>query len=98
MSFCSFQPMDLCSSIYQVPDHSFLPYNHTSSVLIHLDIRSRYTYTYTPFWLHSLTLLVRLLDHHSRSEEHTSELQSRGHLVCRLLLEKKNRIVNNNCH
>src|SRR5215510_12019804 len=26
---------------------------------------------------------------HCRSEEHTSELQSRGHLVCRLLLEKK---------
>src|SRR5439155_22208412 len=28
-----------------------------------------------------------------RSEEHTSELQSRGHLVCRLLLEKKKRKV-----
>src|SRR5207253_4543222 len=27
-----------------------------------------------------------------RSEEHTSELQSRGHLVCRLLLEKKHRV------
>src|SRR5690625_6849710 len=27
--------------------------------------------------------------HVERSEEHTSELQSRGHLVCRLLLEKK---------
>src|SRR2546429_5687374 len=27
----------------------------------------------------------------SRSEEHTSELQSRLHLVCRLLLEKKNK-------
>src|SRR5439155_25551041 len=27
--------------------------------------------------------------HEPRSEEHTSELQSRGHLVCRLLLEKK---------
>src|SRR5690625_7038207 len=27
-----------------------------------------------------------------RSEEHTSELQSRGHLVCRLLLEKKKRL------
>src|SRR5439155_25704615 len=27
----------------------------------------------------------------TRSEEHTSELQSRGHLVCRLLLEKKKR-------
>src|SRR5690625_5474680 len=26
----------------------------------------------------------------ARSEEHTSELQSRGHLVCRLLLEKTN--------
>src|SRR5439155_20050967 len=26
---------------------------------------------------------------YGRSEEHTSELQSRGHLVCRLLLEKK---------
>src|SRR5690625_6484491 len=28
-------------------------------------------------------------DRDLRSEEHTSELQSRGHLVCRLLLEKK---------
>src|SRR5690625_6250523 len=28
-----------------------------------------------------------------RSEEHTSELQSRGHLVCRLLLEKKNQNI-----
>src|SRR3712207_8237453 len=28
--------------------------------------------------------------HQSRSEEHTSELQSRQYLVCRLLLEKKN--------
>src|SRR5439155_14560030 len=28
-------------------------------------------------------------DEHLRSQEHTSELQSRGHLVCRLLLEKK---------
>src|SRR2546422_7092807 len=31
----------------------------------------------------------RHLDDHRRSEEHTSELQSRLHLVCRLLLEKK---------
>src|SRR3712207_8614375 len=41
-----------------------------------------------PAWLH------RLPDWHSlpvsvRSEEHTSELQSRQYLVCRLLLEKK---------
>src|SRR5437870_6350755 len=30
----------------------------------------------------------------TRSEEHTSELQSRGHLVCRLLLEKKKDFMN----
>src|SRR5690554_7782783 len=33
----------------------------------------------------------RLKVRSARSEEHTSELQSRPHLVCRLLLEKKNR-------
>src|SRR5687768_18283981 len=32
-----------------------------------------------------------VIDDDARSEEHTSELQSRLHLVCRLLLEKKNR-------
>src|SRR5690625_6726146 len=31
-----------------------------------------------------------------RSEEHTSELQSRGHLVCRLLLEKKKHVGETN--
>src|SRR5690625_6234142 len=35
---------------------------------------------------------VTKADAMARSEEHTSELQSRGHLVCRLLLEKKNTI------
>src|SRR2546429_2921060 len=34
---------------------------------------------------------------HSRSEEHTSELQSRLHLVCRLLLEKKKTTRVTNC-
>src|SRR2546422_4018563 len=38
----------------------------------------------TPRWRSSRTDGV-----HERSEEHTSELQSRLHLVCRLLLEKK---------
>src|SRR5437870_13379531 len=32
-----------------------------------------------------------------RSEEHTSELQSRGHLVCRLLLEKKKNVNPPSC-
>src|SRR5207253_8006639 len=39
-----------------------------------------------PLWLDSWILRRTACD---RSEEHTSELQSRGHLVCRLLLEKK---------
>src|SRR5207253_10075409 len=38
-----------------------------------------------PFW----QAIARGLSSEERSEEHTSELQSRGHLVCRLLLEKK---------
>src|SRR2546429_3426285 len=33
------------------------------------------------------------INYHLRSEEHTSELQSRLHLVCRLLLEKKKTIT-----
>src|SRR5207253_9727917 len=42
---------------------------------------------------------VHVLHHYTgcrrrRSEEHTSELQSRGHLVCRLLLEKKKKKKN----
>src|SRR5687768_17872771 len=32
-------------------------------------------------------------EHAGRSEEHTSELQSRLHLVCRLLLEKKKKMI-----
>src|SRR5207253_3832537 len=35
------------------------------------------------------TMLFGVAGDVERSEEHTSELQSRGHLVCRLLLEKK---------
>src|SRR2546430_6521789 len=34
----------------------------------------------------------RIQEHCSRSEEHTSELQSQSNLVCRLLLEKKKKI------
>src|SRR3712207_7047061 len=36
----------------------------------------------------------RAVDEHARSEEHTSELQSRQYLVCRLLLEKKKNTMN----
>src|SRR2546422_5297109 len=54
--------------------------------------RSRHT---SPFFI-GLALLCELFDQcqsfSARSEEHTSELQSRLHLVCRLLLEKKKTI------
>src|SRR3712207_7095802 len=38
-------------------------------------------------------ITYKLCTHHKRSEEHTSELQSRQYLVCRLLLEKKKHIT-----
>src|SRR2546422_7408016 len=41
---------------------------------------------------HYIQLLLAKLSKVDRSEEHTSELQSRLHLVCRLLLEKKKKI------
>src|SRR3712207_8106224 len=47
-----------------------------------------------PRWIHGKRRVMepdRLL----RSEEHTSELQSRQYLVCRLLLEKKKKVI---CH
>src|SRR5260370_11733098 len=62
----------------------------------------------SPFSLISRPARVLLLDHlksgiaqeevchefmHNRSEEHTSELQSHLNLVCRLLLEKKKKII-----
>src|SRR5690625_5470803 len=53
------------------------------------------TYTFIVYGIGAITLtLYNIVTQHSfigypaRSEEHTSELQSRGHLVCRLLLEK----------
>src|SRR5690625_5593656 len=43
-----------------------------------------------------LTIRLGILSTWLRSEEHTSELQSRGHLVCRLLLEKKKKKLYDN--
>src|SRR5207253_8788882 len=56
--------------------------------------RRRSTLPWLPRCLQTLELHSRHWQQFSplqrvRSEEHTSELQSRGHLVCRLLLEKK---------
>src|SRR3989442_1020288 len=48
-----------------------------------------YTYDQTVVELGPPDKYAKLTDGTVRSEEHTSELQSRPHLVCRLLLEKK---------
>src|SRR5690625_6211320 len=40
---------------------------------------------------------IRVVTISGKSEEHTSELQSRGHLVCRLLLEKKKNTNKDDC-
>src|SRR2546422_6586743 len=48
----------------------------------------------TKFPAHKIALLE--INGQKRSEEHTSELQSRLHLVCRLLLEKKKKKQHNN--
>src|SRR5439155_13804237 len=45
------------------------------------------------FDLRFMSDVIPTIEQVFRSEEHTSELQSRGHLVCRLLLEKKNNRV-----
>src|SRR5690606_40229626 len=52
---------------------------------LHVHPKSGFPISYEKWtkWLH-------LIERRYRSEEHTSELQSRENLVCRLLLEKKN--------
>src|SRR5207244_11008667 len=42
-------------------------------------------------WIQEQNAASLFVSRHVRSEEHTSELQSPDHLVCRLLLEKKNK-------
>src|SRR5690625_6456066 len=61
---------------FQIP--SFYPKGSSH----HTKIDSMLLKAPAPIKVHSATS-------EDRSEEHTSELQSRGHLVCRLLLEKK---------
>src|SRR5690625_5915808 len=75
------------------PSHIFNPLRyddphssvHEESVAIHHSALS-----WLP-WYKKCRVMIKkhLLRRYFRSEEHTSELQSRGHLVCRLLLEKK---------
>src|SRR3989449_6222430 len=55
---------------------------------VHLHLHTEYSL------LDGACRIDELHDQAARSEEHTSELQSRLHLVCRLLLEKKKKQIN----
>src|SRR5690606_41507707 len=65
---------------------------HTHETAPHHDLIARLRsagYKVTPPRLAVLEVIEQRGEHLNRSEEHTSELQSRENLVCRLLLEKK---------
>src|SRR3712207_8871000 len=55
-------------------------------------LRAEHGFSYTVASLHFSAFALGAMPVGFRSEEHTSELQSRQYLVCRLLLEKKKNI------
>src|SRR2546422_8479323 len=76
--------------IRRPPRSTLFPYTTLfRSLLVDMDPQGSATVS---FGFEKSKLLYTVYDvlAQSRSEEHTSELQSRLHLVCRLLLEKKN--------
>src|SRR5437870_6526606 len=78
--FCFFFNDTATTEIYTLSLHDALPISVASSL-------NRRSGVFLVGHVHELQELDR-----QRSEEHTSELQSRGHLVCRLLLEKKKKL------
>src|SRR3989442_3216064 len=79
---CFFFNDTATTEIYTLSLHDALPISRTIDV-----VQSVQDTSGTTVQVGALTGRVTSIDR--RSEEHTSELQSRPHLVCRLLLEKK---------
>src|SRR5258708_39178279 len=79
------------TEIYTLSLHDALPISYTAAGAIRMAIETASARWTAP--LSSFTATYRFRDtgcsNTKRSEEHTSELQSPDHLVCRLLLEKK---------
>ena len=79
------------TEIYTLSLHDALPILGSVCVLFYLtypiNIENRLVYT---FLKRMDNYQIYIYQFAFRSEEHTSELQSPDHLVCRLLLEKKN--------
>src|SRR3989442_11580160 len=83
-----------CASAYVFLPGGFGTFDEFSEVLVLMQTgksaRVPCILMHAPFWRGLLQWMrERLVGEKMRSEEHTSELQSRPHLVCRLLLEKK---------
>src|SRR5690625_6060518 len=78
------EPISLHTPLGEDGDSEFGDLIEDSEAVVPADAVS---FTLLQEQLHSV---LDTLSERERSEEHTSELQSRGHLVCRLLLEKKN--------
>src|SRR5690606_22254545 len=83
-------PEDAIFRLGGVPLFSGFMYACVGSYMARIQRIFDITFTrYPPVWMTVLLAIAIYLNF--RSEEHTSELQSRENLVCRLLLEKKNR-------
>src|SRR5690625_6116278 len=89
MLFLFFSNYTATTYIYTLSLHDALPISYFGELLL---IDDGFNATYLSM-VNALTVLQKGFSGKRkialRSEEHTSELQSRGHLVCRLLLEKK---------
>src|SRR5690625_6653721 len=68
------------------------PWYFTRGIALKAGVNYKINYRYGG---NGLSLNLNVSYGKSRSEERTSELQSRGHLVCRLLLEKKKQEIKN---
>src|SRR2546429_4870270 len=77
------------TEIYTLSLHDALPISSTPPTWAAAERCTR-----LPIWAHEPTRawLSIIVPSSTRSEEHTSELQSRLHIVCRLLLEKKDNV------
>src|SRR5438045_9313158 len=75
------------------PRSTLFPYTTLFRSRVHAST-PRARRAFAVYWLH-IRRMKPLPARMRRSEEHTSELQSLRHLVCRLLLEKKNKKTKN---
>src|SRR3712207_7276539 len=90
------------TEIYTLSLHDALPIFHVGDLAQAVDVSNHYAPEHAHVICEDHESILRELgavgmvavgDASPRSEEHTSELQSRQYLVCRLLLEKKKRII-----